>query len=131
MSWTPTFSRSLPAEVVDPLTVKPPFPAGRGPGSLAFFKEQESDVVGVVSAAALAEDDGETLEALVGEALAVFEDKDVGETVGLPGVSVVLSADVVSTPSISVTIIVVPSVTVVSGTPTSGVGDGETVWAAD
>lgn len=113
--------------MVDPLTVKPPFPAGRGPGSLAPFSEQDNDEVGVpvlVVVVVVANDDGEAWEALVVEAVAVFEDREVVATVGLPIARVVLSGDVVSIPSISVAIMVVPSVTVVSGTPTSGVGEG-------
>jgi hypothetical protein len=72
----------------------------------------------------LANKAGEALEAPVVEIVAVFEDREVGATVGPPIARVVVSEDMVSMPSISVTIMVVPSVTVVSGTPTSGVGEG-------
>ncbi|MBZ5508295.1 MAG: hypothetical protein LAO78_22780 [Acidobacteriia bacterium] len=109
--------------MVDPLTVNPPFPAGLGPGSFAPLSEQDNDVVGVV-VIVLAKDEGEVLEALVGVAVAVSVDREVVATVGLPIASVVVSEDMVSIPSISVAIMVVPSVTVVSGTPTSGVGEG-------
>jgi hypothetical protein len=63
----------------------------------------------------------EDVDVVAGAGLA---ERDVGETVVLPGDKVVVSADELSTPFTSVTIIVSPSVTVVSGTPPSGVGAG-------
>jgi hypothetical protein len=89
------------------------------------LREQESDPVGVNVVAAPKEGPGEIIDAPCGEAVAVSEDSEFGETVGLPIARVVVSADVVSTPLMSVAIMVLPSVTVVSGTPTSGAGVGD------
>jgi hypothetical protein len=85
----------------------------------------------VLVVAAPEEPDGEIEAAAAGVAVVVGADFEVGETVGLPGASVVLSVVLLSTPLISVIIMVSPSVTVVSGTPTSGSGAVEGVWAAD
>jgi hypothetical protein len=137
-SWIPVFRRVTPPEVVDPLTVNPPLPAGLGPGSLAPFSEHESDEVGVPPEAGVGE--GEKVElddvVLAGEAVDVLVvdelvEREVGETVELLGDKVVVSEDELSTPLTSVMIMVSPSVTVVSGTPPSvagvvvGVGEGE------
>lgn len=118
----------MPAEVVDPVTVKPPFPAGLAPGSRAPLSEQVSEAVGTLAVAAPVESKAEKprdAAAVVVVVVAASADSEVGETVGLPNASVVVSSDVVSTPLTSVTIMMVPSVTVVSGTPASGVGVGD------
>jgi hypothetical protein len=62
-----------------------------------------------------------------GAGVAVFAESELAATVALPTAKVVLSGDDVSTPLISVSTIVVPSVTLISGTPASGSGDGEGV----
>lgn len=115
------------AEEVDPLSVNPPVPAGRGPGSLAPFSEHESDEVGVppeVEPGEMVVDDVRVVEDVDVVAGAGLAEREVEATVVLPGASVVVSADELSTPFTSVTIMVSPSVTVVSGTPPSVVGAG-------
>jgi len=69
--------------------------------------------------------EGEAEAVVDGDVVAVLLDLEVVATVGLPTASVVVSDDMLSTPLMSVVIIVSPSVTVVSGTPASGVGLGE------
>jgi hypothetical protein len=115
--------RFWPPAVVDPKSVKPPLPAGRGPGSLAPLKEQLSDEVDTDAP----ESDDESMVAVA--VVVVSLDTEVGDTAGLPAAKVVVSADAVDTPSISVVTRMSPSVTLVSGTPTSGPGSGVGVGA--
>jgi hypothetical protein len=93
---------------------------------LAPCNEQESDEVDVPPVPV-----GGTEAAGDGEAVAELLEREVEETVEPPTARVVVSVDVVDTPLMSVDVSVSPSVTLVSGTPASGVGVGDGVWAAD
>jgi hypothetical protein len=98
---------------------------------LAPCNEQESDEVDVppvpVGGTEAAGDGEDVAAAGVGEAVVELLEREVEETVEPPIASVVVSVDVVDVPLMSVDVCVSPSVTVVSGTPASGVGVGDGV----